>query len=146
MLSKEFVIICCMVILFLITEVGLIATILIINEKNKRRIEEITMYQINTSARIDESIPQILDFIIMESFTDYKIKELVVRENEYINSQREEEIRRDLVDIVTSRISRAALDKISLFYNRDNIGEVLADKIYIAVMNYVIDHNKDIQS
>lgn len=142
MLSKEFIIVCILVLVFLLTEVGLVAVVLIENNKHRSRMEKIMMYQINTTSKIDESIPQILDLIITESFTDYKIKELIIKEDEYINTQREEEIRRDLVDIVTSRISNAALDKISLFYNISNIGEIIADKIYIAVMDYVINHNK----
>ena len=115
--------------------------VIIINNKHKKRIEEISTYQINVSANIDQSIPEILNIIIDESFTDYKIKTLLPLNEEYINNEREVEIRKGLVNLVTARISSAALDKLSLFYNIENIADILADKIYIVVMNYVMEHN-----
>ena len=55
--------------------------------------------------------------------------------------EREKEIRNDLVQKVVDRISPMALDKISLFYNVHKIDEIIADKVYITVMNYVVSHN-----
>ena len=40
-------------------------------------------------------------------------------------------------------MSEATLDKLSLFYYINSIADILADKIYICVMNYVVDHNKN---
>lgn len=127
--------------LMLLAMLGLATFIVITNHKHKKRVEEITMYQINVAAAIDESIPEVLNIIIDEAFTDYKIKSLLPLEEGYINSEREDEIRKGLINIVTERISSAALDKLSLFYNPQNIGSVIADKIYITVMNYVLEHN-----
>lgn len=118
---------------------------IILNHKHRKEIEKISMYQTNISATIDSSIPEILNIIIDESFTDYKIKSLLPLNEEYINNDREVEIRRGLVQLVTARISSAALDKLSLFYNIENIADILADKIYIVVMNYVIEHNNALQ-
>lgn len=111
------------------------------NIKYKEAVLNLSKYQINTSVQIDDTIPGFLALIIDECFNDYKIKELVGSEDEYINSERESEIRKGLTNLVTQRISNAALDKLSLFYNISEIAEILADKIYITVMNYVIDHN-----
>lgn len=111
------------------------------NIKYKEAVLNLSKYQINTSAQIDDGIPGFLALIIDECFNDYKIKELIGSEDEYINSERESEIRKGLTSLVTQRISNAALDKLSLFYNISEIAEILADKIYITVMNYVIDHN-----
>ena len=111
------------------------------NIKYKEAVLNLSKYQINTSAQIDDAIPGFLALIIDECFNDYKIKELIGSEDEYINSERESEIRKGLTSLVTQRISNAALDKLSLFYNISEIAEILADKIYITVMNYVIEHN-----
>lgn len=111
------------------------------NIKYKEAVLSLSKYQINTSAQIDDAIPGFLSLIIDECFNDYKIKELIGSEDEYINSERESEIRKGLTSLVTHRISNAALDKLSLFYNISEIAEILADKIYITVMNYVIEHN-----
>ena len=87
-----------------------------------------------------------MHLIIKESFDDYKVKSLLPLQEGIINSAREEEIRNTLVSIVSTRISSAALDKLSLFYNRNNIASIIADKIYITVMNYVVDHNLGLQN
>jgi len=104
-------------------------------------MEEIMMYQINVTANIDRSIPEILNIIIQESFDDYQVKFLAPLNEGYLNEERESQIRKDLVSIVTSRLSNAAMDKLSLIYNPMNIANILADKIYIIVMKYVSDHN-----
>lgn len=127
--------------IFLFVVVALSAVVIILNNKYRREMREMALYQINTSAKIDSSIPEILDLIINESFNDYKIKALLPLEEGYINSKREEEIRKMLVFTVSNRISSAALDKLSLFYNIKNIADIIADKIYIIVMGYVLDHN-----
>lgn len=127
--------------LFLASVVALSIAVVILNNIHKNKIEEITLYQIHVQSQIDETVPEVLDLIIRESFDDYKLKSLYPLNEGYINSDREAEIRGELIALVSSRISNAALDKVSLFYNVTNIADVLADKIYIAVMNYVIDHN-----
>ena len=126
---------------FMLLVLVLFGVVIYYNHKHRKRLEEIMIYQINTNAIIDRSIPAILDLIIDESFTDYQVKYLAPLEEGFINSEREIEIRKELVHIVTNRISSAALDKISLFYNIGNIADILSDKIYIVVMKYVADHN-----
>ena len=133
----------CILCTFLLIMTLITIVMIVMNHKHKKKFEEITMYQINTSAMIDGSIPKLLDLIIDESFTDYRIKSLVDQEG-VINSEREGEIRNELVRIVSGRISNAALEKLSLFYNMKNIADILADKIYIRIMDYVVDHNKTI--
>ena len=122
--------------------IALFALVVVSSNKHRKRLEKLTEYQINVTATIDKSIPEILDLIIKESFTDYQIKYLIPLNEGYINNEREAEIRKELVQIVTIRISKAALDKLSLFYSTANIAEILADKIYIVVMHYVMEHNK----
>lgn len=110
--------------------------------KHRKNMEKIAMYQINVTSTIDGSIPEILSLVINECFDDYKIKTLLPLEEGYINSEREAEIRQGLVAMVTSRLSTATLDKLSLYYNIKNIADIIADKIYIVVLNYIVQHNK----
>lgn len=126
---------------FIAAALVLFGVVVYTNNKHRKKIEELTLYQIHTSSNIDSSIPEILDLIIQESFTDYQVKYLAPLDEGFINEEREIEIRKDIVEMVTSRISNAALSKISLFYNINNIADILADKIYIMVMNYVTEHN-----
>lgn len=128
--------------LFLAAAVVLSIAAVVLSNIHKNKLEELSLYQIHVQATIDESIPEVLDLVIRESFNDYQLKSLYPLNEGYINSDRETEIRGELIALVSSRISNAALDKISLFYNITNIADVIADKIYIAVMNYVIEHNR----
>lgn len=131
--------------IFLAVFLVLFAIMIIENNKHKKRMESITRYQINSSAMIDASIPGTLDLIINESFLDYQVKFLLAEEL-YITEERESEIRKDIVLLVTKRISNNALDKLSMFYNISNIADIMADKIYISVMNYVVEHNTNFKN
>ena len=127
--------------IFIPVALALFALVIYSNNKHRKKLEEISLYQINVSATIDQSIPEILDLIIQESFTDYQVKYLAPMNDGFITEEREAAIRKDLVQMVSLRISNAALDKLSLFYNIKNIADIIADKIYICVMNYVTEHN-----
>ena len=114
--------------------------ILATNYTYKNKVEELSRYQIISTLNIDASIPQILELFIEECFNDYKVKYLILIDG-FINTTKEAEIRKDLSEIVSSRISDKAIEKLSLYYNPANIGAVIADKIYITVMDYVAAHN-----
>lgn len=126
---------------FIAIVTSLAVAVIVSNNKNRKRLEKLSYYQINTAAKIDQSIPELLELIINESFRDYQVMHLAHLNEGYINNEREAQIRKELVNLVTNRISNASLDKLSLFYNLENIANILADKIYIVVMNYVVQHN-----
>ena len=115
---------------------------IILNNKCKNKMIELSKHKMHISAQIDKSIPDLLEFIIQESFEDYIATTLIPLDEGYINSDREKEIRNDLVNVITDRISPVALEKIAIFYNENNIAKIMADKIYISVMAYVVEHNK----
>ena len=134
-----------LIVLLAIITVGILVlgTIIIVSTvRHRRELEKLTRYQINITADIDRRIPDILSLMIQECFDDYKIKILVPLDEGFINSEREDAIRRDLTSIVAARMSPSMLDKLSLYYNIVNIDKVLADKIYITTMDYVVNHHK----
>lgn len=126
----------------LLAIIGMLVFVIVSNWKHRKNMERISMYQINVTSTIDSSIPEILSMVIRECFEDYQVKTLLPLEEGYINSDREAEIRRGLVEIVTSRLSSATIDKLSLYYNIKNIADIIADKVYITVLHYVVEHNK----
>ena len=111
------------------------------NKSHQKELLELGRYSTNVQAIIDDNIPKILEAIINDAFRDYQIMNLIPRGELYITDEREKEIRSDLIDKVVTRLSPMALDKISLFYNVHQIDAIIADKVYITVMNYVVDHN-----
>lgn len=124
--------------------IGVLIVVFLFYRNNRRHQEhllELGRYSTNVQAIIDKNIPNLLDEIIEDCFRDYEIMVLIPRNEMYITDEREKEIRNDLVQKVVDRISPMALDKISLFYNVHKIDEIIADKVYITVMNYVVSHN-----
>ena len=111
------------------------------NRKHQAQLMELGRYSTNVQAVIDKNIPELLNDIIDDCFRDYEIMVLIPKNELYITDEREKEIRSDLVQKVVDRLSPMALDKISLFYNVHRIDEIIADKVYITVMNYVFTHN-----
>ena len=133
-----------LIVLFMLFVLSIIAVIL--NHIHHKHTEELTRYSINVTSQIDGSIPQVLDLVINDCFQDYQIKNLLPMELGYINSDKEDEIRRDLAEMVTIRISSNTLQKLSQFYNIVNIADIIADKIYIKVMSYVLEHNNKLNN
>lgn len=111
------------------------------NKDHQNKLMELGRYSTNVQVSIDKSITTLLHDIIDDCFEDYQIMVLVPKNELYITDEREKEIRSDLVQKVVDRLSPMALDKLSLFYNIHKIDEVIADKVYITVMNYVVSHN-----
>lgn len=113
-----------------------------IHFKIKKEYVKLQEYKINVNTQIDEEIPAILELIINECFLDYCSLNIELSTNEYMNDEMEAKIRGDLTNKVSQRISPTAITKLSLYYNPRAIGEIIADKIYILVMNYVVDYNR----
>lgn len=111
------------------------------NRSHQKELMELGRYSTNVQAIIDKNIPNLLHEIIEDCFNDYDIMVLTPRNELYITDEREREIRNDLVQKVVNRLSPMALDKLSLFYNVHKIDEIIAEKVYITVMNYVVAHN-----
>lgn len=137
----ELTIICITLMIFLIGCLILLILFYRSNRKHQNQLMELGRYSTNVQAIIDKTIPGLLNDIIEDCFRDYEIMVLIPKNEAYITDEREKEIRSDLVQKVVTRISPMALDKISLFYNVHRIDEIIADKVYITVMNYVVTHN-----
>lgn len=118
--------------------------------KNQRRFNEDTIElgsrELNLRMQVDLNIPSILESVINEIFNDYKVLVLLPEDNLYITEEREEQIRRDLVSMVSKRMSPDIMEKMYTYYNEATFDKVLADKIYLIVTNYVWEINTKYQS
>ena len=115
---------------------------IIVYHIHKKELERLTSYEINVGAKIDEEIPNILEKFVLSIFTDYRLKFLDMQYlNQYISDEKQEEIFKEFTAICGKRLSPAMMDKLSLFWKREAIADVLADKIYLTVVDYVVAHN-----
>ena len=110
----------------------------------QKDIIENSRYEINT--RLAEyKAAELLNSFIEDCFMDYQLMILIPKREMYISDEREQEILSDLAAKVAERISPNLIDRLSQFYNPDSIDKIIADKISIAVTNYIINNNRPIQ-
>ena len=131
--------------LSIITVISIIAlgiAMLIVYHNHKKELEKIMNYEINIGATIDNEIPIILENYINSIFIDYRLKYIEADESLiYINNEKEIEILHEIGNICSERLSPAMVDKLSLFWNREQIAKVISDKIYLIVVQYVANFN-----
>lgn len=108
-------------------------------QKKTLRLKE---YQININAQITEFELGLLDQIIESCFQQYLIMNLEYKEIEVVNSNMEKEITTEISKMVMDRLSIACIDKISLIYNTNNLGDLITQKVYLHVLNYSIEKKK----
>lgn len=83
-----------------------------------------------------------LDDIIAECMTEYTIFNNYDKEDSYITEAEQDKIREELTNMVSSKISNVLIKKLSLYYNSESIYTIIAMKINVFIMNYVITNNK----
>lgn len=116
-----------------------------LSDKYKEKLLNTSLYEVNTRTSIDNAIPNTLSSFIEDCFTDYQIMVLFPRNELYITDEREQEIIMDLAAKVTERMSPNFKQKLYQYYNPETFDKVLADKIYISVLNYCLGVNSNIR-
>lgn len=118
---------------------------IILHHSIQKKILELNEFKVNADVIITEEFPKILDIMIMECFNDYNMMILVPKGEEFITDEREAEIRLDLAHKVSDRLSPRLISKLSAYYNIQSIGDIVAEKVYITVTNYVVRHNAELK-
>lgn len=97
-------------------------------------------YEINL-AYDTSNIENELDTIIQNAITVYVALNLSYQDNVYINDKMEEEIRNSVVGDVNDKLTLTMLNKLALVYKSERLEDIIAVKIYLAVMLYRVQHN-----
>lgn len=86
-----------------------------------------------------------LDNIISECIVEY----LILNQYEgtkYLSSNDETKIKKEVANMISSRLSDTMIEKLSIKYNELSIYTIIASRINMIVMRYVIETNKNIDS
>ena len=97
-------------------------------------------YEINL-AYDTSNIENELDTIIQNAITVYAALNISYQDDVYINDKMEEDIRNSVVGDVNDKLTLTMINKLSLIYKSDRIEDIIAMKIYLAVMLYRVQHN-----
>ena len=90
----------------------------------------------------DPEVPDALDKIIQQCFDEFILMNTGYQKEHYINQTEEQEIVNRMIDKVSERISDTIYTKLELYYNSAAVPDIVANKIYMAVMAYVIENNE----
>ena len=92
---------------------------------------------------IDNSAIESLDTLIQDILEEYVILQMKpkVRDIYYINNNMETEMREYIVEEVSNRIPVLLMKKLEYICNPDYLGDLIGKRVYMAVMNYVLEFN-----
>ena len=91
--------------------------------------------------QIDNTIIENLDMLIKDVIEEYVIFELKPKNIYYITNNIEAEMREYIVNEITERLPVLLMKKLEFICNSDHIGDLIGKRVYMAVMNYVLEFN-----
>lgn len=124
------------IVIFLVYRLCNKAIILLVNRQSIKRAE-----LVRNTKYSEEEIMNHLDFIIKEALEEYVLFNIRPKNIYYINTKLETEIVTDLAENVPGRISSTLMDHLELIYSYEYIGEAIGQRIYLFVVNYVVEFN-----
>lgn len=89
----------------------------------------------------EEEIIKHLDYIINEALDEYNVLILAPKQIFYINSKIEKEIIDYLSEEIPKRISKVLMTHLTFIYNDSYIGTFIGRRIYMIVLNWVLEFN-----
>ena len=113
--------------------------------KNKQlNLAEVRVLSAFNYKETKSDLNMFINAFITDCMQDYVMYNIVPNTGlDYINKEKEDEIRKALVSIVTNRLSDTIKKKILLCYSEQHFTELLAEKIFYVVTVYVADFNSE---
>lgn len=82
-----------------------------------------------------------VDKLISDCLTEYAIFD-GYDGTRYINAKEEEKIKENISTMVSARISQSLLDRLAIAYNPDSVYTLIAARISIIILSYVVENNR----
>lgn len=112
---------------------------------DKEQLEKIDLDYFN-KLNIANGEDNVLDNYVDDCFKRYLILFEGYKGDGYINSKQETAMLKGLIESVSSNLSPLLLKKLELYYGKDRVENILAEKCYIKITIYVASQNKNIYS
>lgn len=115
-------------------------------DKHNKLEEKKFLFSVDITNGEDESYLNLLDNLVQESLMRYRVAYIEYQVDIYIN----EKTQKDMIDWILrdtiSRISPVYYEKITFIYNKDRLEDILYDKVSLAVLNYSLSVNGDLNN
>lgn len=129
------------VLISIIILIFILCKYILTNNKIDKMELNLKEYEIRISSEISDDTFELLDNFISREFSDYIVLNVAYRNLDYINDDLQDKIRREVAYNVTERMSSTLLSKLSVIYNTSIIEKIIAEKVYITTMSYVLEKN-----
>ena len=145
-MSMDRYVICLLAMWF--TNVLLLIAMLFIFHKINKNIKEktdIETLKFNFSFEPKETDLQILDNLIQEKLAEYRVLKLESVDKLYITEKIQKEIFEYVLRKVMYQLSPIYLQRLSYIYNKDNLDDIITQKINLHIIDYTIEVNGNIR-
>ena len=128
-------------VLFMVIMLLLFIITLIVSVRKKIKYDiNYKEYTKNSGITLEEC-ESLLDEFITREFDNYCILNLNYQDIEYVYSTMENEIMKDVINIVQERISDNLIIKMNYFYSKKAISDIIAEKVFILTTSYSLSIN-----
>lgn len=104
-------------------------------------IHDSNVLKLSSTIKLDNTAVEMLDSLISTTLEEYSILILEPKQITYIPIKLEEEILEYTKDKVSSKLSHLLLQKLAFIYNDEYIPTLIGDRIYLAVLDFVLAYN-----
>lgn len=104
---------------------------------------EIDKFKAVSEQSIDPNDLNILDQLINEAFADYRTLhfDYINADESYITAEDQKKMILELLETVLETVSENLYTKLSLYYKKDYINDIIYKKIQMVVLGYTIEIN-----
>ena len=111
--------------------------------ENKVELENV---KFNLSFEPKDSDFQLLDNLIQEKISEYRVLKLENMDKLYINEKIQEQIFEYVLRKVMYQLSPIYIQKLSYIYNTDRLDDIITQKINLHILEYTIEINGNIRT
>ena len=118
-----------------------IISILLIDRRIKDYFQILRLRDAKQYNYDEQKILNHLNELILQNISQYVIFNISNKPNSYINTETQQKMIDHLINIIPNRLSSTLRDQLSLICAESNIGEYLAENIYMTVQNFTLEYN-----
>lgn len=112
----------------------------------KKQELELKNVEISLKYPINVDISKLLEEIISDCFNEYILFNVEFKDVTYINEALEKEILTDVSQMVIDRLSPIVINRLEILYNKANLSDIITQKVYMFILNYELEKNKQKQN